>query len=77
MHLDLSDAETLALLNLLTATIENDRYPLSPRIQTLRGISVVSGKFCKSHCGGWSWYAGDVAITGSFGEDAHHDQAAG
>ena len=25
----------------------------------------------------WSWYAGDVAITGSFGEDAHHDQEAG
>jgi hypothetical protein len=38
MHLDLSDGETFALLNLLTKTIENDRYPLSPRIQTLRGI---------------------------------------
>jgi hypothetical protein len=38
MHLDLSDEETLALLNLLTRTIENDRYPLSPRVQTLRGI---------------------------------------
>ena len=38
MHLDLSDEETLALLNLLTQTIDNDRYPLSPRIQTLRGI---------------------------------------
>ena len=25
----------------------------------------------------WSWYAGDWAITGSFGEDAHHDQEAG
>jgi hypothetical protein len=25
----------------------------------------------------WSWYAGDVAITGSFSEDAHHDQEAG
>jgi hypothetical protein len=24
----------------------------------------------------WSWYAGDVAITGSFGEDADHDQEA-
>jgi hypothetical protein len=24
-----------------------------------------------------SWYAGDAAITGSFGEDAHHDQEAG
>jgi len=27
---------------LLTKTIENDRYPLSPRVQTLRGIL---GKF--------------------------------
>jgi hypothetical protein len=41
------------------------------------GLGLVSGKFCKSRCGGWSWYAGDVAITGSFGEDAHHDQEAG
>ncbi|MBV8525698.1 MAG: hypothetical protein JOY71_26900 [Acetobacteraceae bacterium] len=38
MHLELTDEETFALLNLLTETIENDRYPLSPRIQTLRGI---------------------------------------
>ena len=38
MHLDVSNEETLALLNLLTQTIENDRYPLSPRVQTLRGI---------------------------------------
>ena len=38
MHLDLTDEETFALLNLLTETIENDRYPLSPRVQTLRGI---------------------------------------
>ena len=30
MHPDLIDDETLALLNLLTETIENDRYPLSP-----------------------------------------------
>jgi hypothetical protein len=38
MQLDLTDEETLALLNLLTETIENDRYPLSPRIRTLRDI---------------------------------------
>jgi hypothetical protein len=38
MQLDLTDEETLALLNLLTETIEADRYPLSPRIRTLRGI---------------------------------------
>ena len=29
MRLDLTDEETLALLNLLTETIENDRYPPS------------------------------------------------
>jgi hypothetical protein len=38
MHLDLTEEETFALLNLLTETIENDRYPLSPRIRTLRSI---------------------------------------
>ena len=38
MHLDLTDEEALALRNLLTQTIENGRYPLSPRIQTLHGI---------------------------------------
>ena len=38
MPLDLTDEETLALVNLLTEIIENDRYPLSPRIRTLRGI---------------------------------------
>ena len=35
-QLDLDDEETFALLNLLTETIESDRYPLSPRIQALR-----------------------------------------
>ena len=35
---DLTNAETLALLNLLSETIEADRYPLSPRIQKLRAI---------------------------------------
>jgi hypothetical protein len=38
MHLDLTDEETSALLNLLAETIRNDRYPLSPRVRTLRGI---------------------------------------
>jgi hypothetical protein len=35
---DLSDDEKRALAELLTRTIENDRYPLSPRIQILKGI---------------------------------------
>jgi hypothetical protein len=38
MQLELTDEETSALLNLLTETIKNDRYPFSPRVVTLRGI---------------------------------------
>ena len=38
MILDLSDEQTLALLNLLIDTIENDRYPRSPRIRLLQAI---------------------------------------
>jgi len=38
MHLDLTDEETLALLNLLIETIEADRYPMSPRIRLLQAI---------------------------------------
>jgi hypothetical protein len=37
-HFDLSDPEADALATLLTRTIDSDRYPLSPRIQTLRAI---------------------------------------
>jgi hypothetical protein len=38
MTLDLSDPETDALARLLSNTIDNDRFPLSPRIQTLKAI---------------------------------------
>ena len=38
MHLDLTDEETAALAQELHDIVENDRYPLSPRIRTLRGI---------------------------------------
>jgi hypothetical protein len=38
MQLDLTDEETATLTRLLTNTIDADRYPLSPRIQTLKGI---------------------------------------
>jgi hypothetical protein len=38
MTLDLSDEETAALARLLTTTIDDDRYPLSPRVQTLKAI---------------------------------------
>jgi hypothetical protein len=39
MILDLKDEEPAALARLLSATIDGDRFPLSPRIQTLKGIS--------------------------------------
>jgi hypothetical protein len=38
MHLVLSDEEVAALVRLLSDTIDGDRYPLSPRILTLKGI---------------------------------------
>jgi hypothetical protein len=38
MTLYLSDEETAALARLLTTTIDDDRYPLSPRVQTLKAI---------------------------------------
>jgi hypothetical protein len=38
MTLDLTEDETAALARLLTSTIDADRYPLSPRIQLLKGI---------------------------------------
>ena len=38
MILDLSDEEARALLNVLIEVIENDRYPMSPRIRLLQAI---------------------------------------
>ena len=38
MTLDLTDEETAALERLLGETINADRYPLSPRILTLKAI---------------------------------------
>jgi hypothetical protein len=38
MHLDLTDDEAAALTAELHDIVENDRYPFSPRIQTLRAI---------------------------------------
>jgi hypothetical protein len=35
---DLDDAELAALIALLRETIDRDRFPLSPRIKTLRAI---------------------------------------
>jgi hypothetical protein len=38
MHLDLTDEEAAALTQELHDIVESDRYPLSPRIRTLRAI---------------------------------------
>jgi hypothetical protein len=38
MQLELTDDEAAALLAALSRLIDNDRYPLSPRIRILRGI---------------------------------------
>jgi hypothetical protein len=38
MHLDLSDEETAALTQELHDIVQNDRYPLSPRIMMLKAI---------------------------------------
>jgi hypothetical protein len=38
MRFDLTDEESSALRKLLVDAIEFDRYPLSPRVQTLRRI---------------------------------------
>ncbi len=38
MNLELSDEVTAALTQELHDIIENDRYPFSPRICTLRGV---------------------------------------
>jgi hypothetical protein len=38
MMLDLTEEETDALARLLRRTVDGDRYPLSPRIQTLKAI---------------------------------------
>jgi hypothetical protein len=38
MNLELSDEETATLTQELHDIVENDRYPFSPRIPTLRGI---------------------------------------
>jgi hypothetical protein len=38
MHLELSDADITVLLDLLKRTIDDARYPLSPRVTKLREI---------------------------------------
>jgi hypothetical protein len=38
MMLDLTEEETDALARVLSRTIDDDRYPLAPRIQTLKAI---------------------------------------
>ena len=44
MQLDLTDEEGRALLNLITEAIEDDRFPLSPRVKMLREILAKFGE---------------------------------
>jgi hypothetical protein len=44
MHIDLSDDETAVLLRELDHIIEGDRFPLSPRVLTLKAIARSSGR---------------------------------
>jgi hypothetical protein len=44
MHIDLTDEETAALTEELHEIVENDHYPLSPRIRTLRATSPSSDR---------------------------------
>ena len=44
MKLNLNDDEVRALLNLITEAIEDDRYPLSPRVRVLKDILVKCGE---------------------------------
>jgi len=37
-NLELTDEEAAALIRVLTNAIDGDRYPLSPRVQTWKGI---------------------------------------
>ena len=37
-YMNLTDEETLALVNLLEHTIREDAYPLGPRVRMLKGI---------------------------------------
>jgi len=38
MHLELTDEQTAALVRELSQIVQNDRYPLSPRIVALKEI---------------------------------------
>ena len=38
MHVDLTDDESAALARLLRKAIDDDRYPLSPRVRLLQAI---------------------------------------
>jgi len=44
VNVDLTDAETRVILNLITDAIEADRYPLSPRVQVRRDILIKFGE---------------------------------
>jgi hypothetical protein len=69
MHLDLTEEETAALARLLRRTIDDDRYPLSPRIQTLKTIlGTVNALLIRALMQYYSYYGDNFRIdcpTGS------------
>jgi hypothetical protein len=55
MMLDLTNEETDALARLLSRTIDDDRYPLSPRIQILKDILVSNDLTLETSCRDFSF----------------------
>jgi hypothetical protein len=79
VRLDLIDEEAAALLRLLNRAIDDDRYPLSPRVRTLRSItpaertgSVAGGNADRARRGG-DWVSSGSRLYGPstiFGQHA-------
>ena len=51
----------------------NGRDIVADSVRKVLQIRLSANKADRVHHG-WSWYSGDFAVTGSFGEDAHHDR---
>ena len=64
MHLELTDAEAPALIALLKHAIDEDRYPLSERVQTWQGIptSWNLARPVHSRYHGTSWQLGATMV---------------
>jgi len=72
MTLNLTDEQTAALIRLLSRAIDDDRYPLSPRVMTLKEILAKlfdRSRYANRHrrCGitnhrGWAGIGNDVRV---------------